>query len=166
MPQPTAVIQVEGVLRKPVTGAVMDSGRRLYLGLASFYRIVLVTDETNQQGMHTWLAVNSFARHDHIVFPMTWAADIRVPQWLNTARTLKLSYGYDVDVIVIPDPANARVLIEHGYSTLLFTDAAYSLPEWRPDSKPGIQPWGELEEEIRYGLALRAKDQRMEDKLQ
>lgn len=163
MAQPTAVIQVEGVLRKPITGAVMDSGRRLYLGLASFYRIVLVTSETDSQGMTSWLGMNSFARHDHIVYPMAWAQDTRVPQWLNTARTLQLRYGYDVGMVVLPDPADARALIEHGYSTLLFTDAAYSLPEWRPDHRAGVQPWGELEDEIRHGLALRARDSRMED---
>lgn len=163
MPRPTAVIPVEGVLRKP-SGVPDDAGRRLYHGLAGTYRIVLVALEADSAvQMSEWLGMEGFTKHDHIVYPMGWARGIRIPQWLNIARSLKLGYGYDVDVIVVTDPADAKVLIENGYSTMLWTRAAYALPEWRPDHKAGVQPWADLTAEIEAQRAARATDNRMRE---
>lgn len=165
MPMPTAVMQVEGVLRKPVTGAVLDSGRRLYHGLAGTFRLVLISVTTSPQSHLTpWLGMEGFSKHDHIVYPMSWEQDTRVPLWLNIARTLTHAHGYNVDLTVLPNPGDAAVLLEHGYSTLLFTDAAYSLPEWRPDHSRGVQPWDALVHEITTQRALREADKRMKEK--
>lgn len=165
MSNPTAVVQVEGVLRKPVSGTVLDSGRRLYHGLAGTFRLVLVAVEaTNAQHMTSWLGMEGFTKHDHIVYPMQWAQDTRVPMWLNIARTLTHAHGYNVELTVLPGPEDAMVLIEQGYSTLLFTDAAYSLPEWRPDHRAGVKPWKELVGEIETQRALRAADKRMQER--
>lgn len=161
MPQPTAVMQVEGVLRKPVTGAPIESGRRLYLGLSQFYRIVLVT-ENDRQYSGEWLGMHSFTRHDHIVY-FEDSIVTRKYFWLDTARSLRTRYGYDVDTCVVPDPADAALLIRYGFSTLLFTQAAYALPEWSPDHSKGIKPWEELTAEVQRGRAIRAADKRMED---
>lgn len=160
MAQPTAVIQIEGVLRKPVTGAVIDSGRRLYHGLASTYRIVLVSDGDDREYTGHWLGMENFTRHDHIVY----AGDRRPRHespWVGTAGMLKISYGYDTDLFVIPDPHDATFLIHYGYNVLLFVQAAYALPEWSPNDPKGVQPWGELVAEIAAQQALRATDTRM-----
>lgn len=159
---PTAVMQVEGVLRKPVTGAVIESGWRLYHGLAGTYRLVLVTDDPDHQHSRDWLGMEGFSKHDHIVYWDGRSAP-EPDTWLDTARTLKLAYGYDVDVIVLPDPKSAAALIRRGYSTLLLTQAAYALPEWRPDHDPGLRPWADLAREIETQRRLRAADKRMEE---
>jgi hypothetical protein len=161
MPKPTAVVQVEGVLRKPVTSGVLETGRRLYHGLAGTFRIVLVTWETPVR-LAPWLGMEGFDKHDHIVYPVNWP-QARIPEWLNVARTLTLAYGYNTELVVVPDPGDAAVLLEHGYSTLLFTDAAYSLPEWRPDHKAGVQPWDALVSEITTQRALREADKRTKE---
>lgn len=162
MPKPTAVMQVEGVLRKPVTGAPIDEGRRLYHGLAGTFDIVLVSEGNDQQYYKTWLGMEGFAKHAHVVYSGEWRPEAD-NWWVRTAGMLKLSYGYNTALFVIPDPLDATALIGRGYSTLLFTQASYALPEWMPDSKPGIRPWAELIAEVERGRALRAADKRMED---
>lgn len=163
MAKPTAVMQVEGVLRKPVTGAVIDEGRRLYHGLASTFGIVLVSEGNDQQFYKTWLGMEGFTKHDHIVYSGEWRPEDR-NWWVRTAGMLKISYGYDTNLIVIPDPFDAAALIERGYNTVLFTQASYALPEWRPDHRAGIRPWAEMTAEIERGRALRAADKRLQDK--
>lgn len=164
MPQPTAVIQIEGVLRKPVTGAVIDSGRRLYQGLASTYRIVLVSEGDDRQYLGHWLGMEGFTKHDHIVYSEDWRTRHK-ERWVATAGTLKTTFGYDVDLCVVPDPHDAAVLIEHGYNTMCFVQAAYALPEWRPDHRQGVQPWLDLVGEVQRQQSLRADDKRMNNDL-
>lgn len=162
MAQPTVVIQVEGVLRKPVTAAVLEAGRRLYHGLASTYRIVLVTSSTDRLSSGGWLGMNGFSRHDHIVY-----GDEDVPAtsewWVSVAKRLKLAYGYDTELFVVPDPHDAMQLIRHGFSVMLFVQAAYAIPEWRPDHRQGVRPWAELTAEVEVQRALRAGDNRMQE---
>lgn len=164
MPQPTAVIQIEGVLRKPVTGAPIDSGRRLYHGLASTYRITLVAEGDDRQNTSHWLGMEGFTKHDHIVYSGDWRPR-HGEQWVATAGVLKIQYGYDTDLFVVPGPHDAAALIRHGYNVLLFVQASYALPEWRPDHRQGVQPWDELMAEIAAQRSLRAKDRRMHREL-
>lgn len=162
MAQPTAVIQVEGVLRKPVAGGVADTGRRLYAGLRHAYRIVLVTEETDRDYIGGWLATEGFNGFDHIVHgdePVRYVEG----WWPSIALKLKLSYGYDTDLFAVTDPDDARSLIRAGFNTLLYTQAAYALPEWRPDHKEGTRPWEELVTEVTTQRALRASDKRMDE---
>lgn len=165
MPKPVAVMQVEGVLRNSMGGGVLGNGRRLYHGMAGTFRIVLVTFDDHPRNLLTgWLGMEGFNKHDDIVYPSYWP-EPRIPVWLNIARTLTRTYGYDVELSVVPDPADAAVLLEYGYSTLLYSDAAYALPEWRPDHTPGVQAWSDLEREITTQRALREADKRMEEEV-
>lgn len=157
--QATAVIAVEGVLKKPVTGHATDTGHRLYRGLAETHRIVLVTEDDNRDRTAEWLLTQGFARHDHIVYGDT-PSPTGTAWWAHIVRTLKLAYGFDVDFTVVPDPVAARSLIAAGLTAVLFTPAAYSLPEWRPDHPSGVTPWNDLEAEMRVQRQLRAKDDR------
>lgn len=164
MANPTVVIQVEGVLRKPVTGAVIDNGRRLYHGLASTFRLVLVSEGDTagyKSYLDTWLSMEGFTKHDHIVYSGEWRprAD---NWWVGTAGTLKLRYGYNTELFVVPDPSDAAALIEHGHNTLLFTIAAYALPEWRPDHPVVVRAWDGMMRVIDTEKARRAADKRME----
>lgn len=161
MPQPTAVIQVEGVLCKPVTGAPIDTGRRLYHGLASTFRIVLVSDGDDREYTSTWLGMENFGKHDHIVYSGDWRPR-HEERWVATAGVLKLQFGYDTELFIVPDPHDAAALIRHGYNALLFVQASYALPEWRPDHRQGVQPWEELMGEIAAQRTLRATDKRMD----
>lgn len=164
MAQPTAVIQIEGVLRRPVGGGVIDSGRRLYHGLAGTYRIVLATRDDDREYHGGWLGMEGFSKHDHVVYGDIPVSGTR-EWWPSLARALKGQYGYDVDVFVIPDPHDAAELIGHGHNVLLFAQASYALPEWRPDATPGVVPWAELTAEVTRQRQLRADDARMKEEL-
>lgn len=164
MAQPTAVIQVEGVLRKPVGGAVLDSGRRIYHGLASMYSLVLVSEHANKTHMKTWLGMEGFSKHAHVVY----RSDIEAypeDMWTTIAMQLRNTYGYDVAMCVIPDPADAAALLGKGFNTMLVTSAAYSLPEWRPDASKAVRSWDDLHAEIAVQRLLRGADKRMEEEL-
>lgn len=161
---PTAVIQVEGVLVKPVGGAVTDTGRRLYHGLKNFYRLVLVTEETDRGRMDADLFMEGFTGHDHVVYGDEPVSCTR-GRWVTVAGRLRNGYGYDTELFVVPDPYDARCLIQAGYSTLLFTQAAYALPEWRPDHQQGVRPWDELQAEVETQRVLRAADKRTDEEL-
>lgn len=155
-------MQVEGVLRKPVTGAVIESGRRLYLGLAQFSRIVLVTSETDPEYFSSWLGLEALDRHDHVVYGNDFTSATR-ERWPLLASALKIRYGYDTDVFVVPDPEAAMHLMKSGFNVLLFMQSAYALPEWRPDQPAGVQPWNDLVNEVQIQKIARAADKRMED---
>jgi hypothetical protein len=158
------VIQVEGVLRKPVGGAVLDSGRRIYHGLASMYSIVLVTEAANKTHMKTWLGMEGFSKHAHVVYRSDFSV---YPEdvWTSIAMDLRNTYSYDVAMCVVPDPADAAALLGRGFNTMLVTSAAYSLPEWRPDAPKAIRAWDDLSAEIAVQRALRAADKRTEEEL-
>lgn len=163
MPQPTAVFQVEGILRKPVGGQPLDSGRRLYHGLASMYSLVLVTESTDRQQIKTWLAMEGFDKHAHIIHDMDTGVAGTGIWWLTTANMLRNNHGYNIEYFVLNDPEAASYLIKYGYSTLLVTNAAYALPEWRPDADKGVTAWADLAAEIDRQRTLRAADKRMEE---
>jgi hypothetical protein len=157
-------MQVDGVIRKPVTGAPIDSGRRLYHGLAGTYRIVLATEATDRQHLSGWLGMEGFTKHDHVVYgdePVSTTRD----WWPSIARALRGRYGYDTDLFVVPDPEAATHLIQAGFNALLFVQAAYALPEWRPDTHRGARPWKQLVAEVATQRLLRADDNRMENDL-
>lgn len=158
MPQSVCVIQIEGILRKHIGEQPLESGRRLYLGLSQFFDIILVSSSVDKDRMDEWLTTEGFARHAHVVYG--WMAPTA-----DLASMLRNQYGYNVEYFVLTDPARAVGLIESGYSTLLVTNTAYALPEWRPDSHHGVRPWGALVDEIDQQRKLRANDKRMEEDL-
>jgi diphthamide synthase (EF-2-diphthine--ammonia ligase) len=161
MPIPTVAIQVEGVLRKTVTQAPLDQGKRLYHALAVEYNLVLVTEDLDREQMKTWLAMEGYSKHAHVVFGDS-VMNYDKSWWLAVAKTLKLSFGYDIEYIVQPDPVEAATLVKHGYNSMLLTNAAYALPEWRPDAWGKVQPWNEIVEEVITQKRLRAEDKRMD----
>jgi hypothetical protein len=161
MPQPYVAIQVEGVLRRSITGAPLESGKRLYHGLATTYQIVLVTDQTDRDYIRGWLGMEGLSKHAHLVYhddradPEAW--------WLWVARSLKIKYGYNVEYFVVCDPEDARLLIERGYSAMLVHNAAYADPGWRPDTRKGVRPWNDLVSDITAQRAAAALDKRAEE---
>lgn len=159
--KPTAVIQVDGILRKPGYGHVLDTGRRLYHGLAATYNVVLVSHESDKAHLKEWLAVEGFDKHAHI----EWlpSEGVTPNYWHETVNRLKARYGYPVEYAVITDPRVAARLLGYGYNVLLVANAAYAVPEWHPDTKPGVRAWQELTQEIDRQRQLRAADKRMED---
>jgi hypothetical protein len=159
MPIPTVAIQIEGVLRKTVTRAPLDMGKRLYHALAAEYNLVLVTEDADREQSKTWLAMEGFSKHAHVQF---CTIGYSPEYWLAAVKMLKLQYGYAIEYVIQPDPVTAELLIRKGFNSMLVTNAAYALPEWRPDSNVGVEKWDSMVAEVDRQRQLRAEDKRME----
>ena len=144
-----ALIAIEGVLRKSVGGTLIPEGRRLYVSLANTGRIVLV-EYADIGSNQEWLELNGCVQHDFLVHG---------PDIVLLVNQLRRQ-GYDVDLVVVPDPAEAQRLIAAGLNTLLFTHAEYAHPEWRPDAPKGVQSWSAITDRVAAEARAKAKDTR------
>lgn len=144
----TALIAIDGVLRKTMGGAPIPEGRRLYVSLANTGRVVLLG--TGEQDEADWLGLNGMVQHDFVVTDTPVLAADRMRR-----------EGYGVDLVVLAAPAQAQRLIAAGLNTLLFTHAEYAHPEWRPDTPRGLQSWQEILVAVREDARAKAKDVRL-----
>lgn len=145
----THLINVRGVLRKTVGGAIIPEGIDLYKGLASVGQVVLVLHGEDAEETTAWLELHGLARH----------------AWVSAAGALAAGElrreGYDLGMIVVAEPEEALYHITHGLNTLLFTHARYAQPSWRPDTRKGVQPWQAIVEETAKQAAMKAADERL-----
>lgn len=156
VPWPSAVIAVDGVLRWSHGSPPIPQGRRLYRALAESWKIILAV--RNPDGpLEDWLLTEGFTRHDHLV-DLAGFAD-----WPHAVNHLRSRMAYDVDLVVTADPADAVSVLARGRNTLLFSSAAYGLPEWRPDADMSLRPWDDLASEIDHQARMRAGDERLEE---
>jgi hypothetical protein len=156
-------ITVEGTLRKLVGGAPIQPGLDLYFGLATRAKLVLLTGEMDGQGLSTWLLTEGLHEHVKVFYSDVVLADLseggeRLCQ-LASARQL----GYDVELVIEPDPLVSARLLVAGYNVLTFSHAEYSVPAWRPDAIVKVRPWDELVSQVEREAYLRATDPRKEE---
>lgn len=133
-------IVLDGVLRKPLDVEAQDFGANLLYGaLSDQFRLVVLGSDDTRRDDH-FLLVNGMARH------------IRVepdhPKGiLGQLRNLRQE-GFVFEFVVLADPQDAMILVQNGYSTLLYTHPTFSSPAFRPDYTGGIRSWYELETEV------------------
>jgi hypothetical protein len=151
----TALILIEGVLRKAMGGQPIPEGVRLYSSLAVTGQVVLLSTATRQDREQTedWLELHGLTGHATVAW-----GDIG-PR-VSLANMYRRG-GYDVDLVVDPDPEQVRDLIAAGFNTLLFTHAQYAHPEWRPDTDPGVQPWDSITQQVADLARAKAADARL-----
>lgn len=148
-----ALIAIDGVMRKLVGGAPIPEGIRLYLSLAATGHVILLSSDDTPQTAD-WLELHGCTRHS-FVFSCP-------PSQSMTSRANELRrQGYDVGMVVVADPADAKLLIEAGLNTVLFTHARYAQPSWRPDTRPGVKPWHEITETVAHLARVKAADERL-----
>ena len=146
------LIPVDGVLRKLVAGAPIPEGIRLYRALCSAGRVILLHDGSDHDQVRDWLELNGCAQHDFI----EWGRGPRV----GAANHLRRQ-GYDIDLVVEPDPVVAHGLIAAGFNTLVFVHAQYAHPSWRPDTGTGIQSWDDINRQVAELARMKARDARL-----
>jgi len=154
-------ITVDGVLRKVVGYAPIPLGIQLYNALATQFQVVLLSDERGDEkgGIKYWLDIEGLHEHSNVVFSTIIMDDLHP----SNRRLYQLdSSGYDVELVVEPDPSISAYVMENGYNTLTFSHAAYSLPSWRPDYQETVAPWADLEQQVAHNAMLRAQDRRHE----
>lgn len=148
---------IDGVLRKLVGGAPIPEGVRLYRSLRSTGRVVLIGNpgSTDAAQVLDWLELNGCTGHDFVDFEVGQSH----ASMLNRLRR----QGYDIDLVVEPDPGQAQEIITSGYNTLLFTHSQYAHPSWRPDTAKGVRPWGDIVDLTEKLARLKAADERLKD---
>lgn len=148
-----SLIAIDSVLRKLVGGGPVPEGLRLYDSLASTGQVILLADGQADDKTYEWLQLHGLIKHAFV----DWSTgSTRVAQANELRRQ-----GYDIDLVVTPDPRSARELIEAGFNTLLFTHAQYTQPRWRPDTDPGVQPWDDITKQVADQARLKAADARI-----
>ena len=143
---------VDGVLRKLVAGAPIPEGIRLYRALCSVGRVILLSGSTDRDQVRDWLELNGCVRHDFI----EWE---RGPSVVASNHLRRL--GYDIDIVVEPDPRAAHGLIAAGFNTIVFVHSQYSHPSWRPDTGTGIQSWDDISKQVAELARMKARDARL-----
>jgi hypothetical protein len=158
----TAVITLDGVLRKLMGSAPIPEGCRLYHALAATGSVVVLDDDIDHDRTDDWLELHGLVRHaftDTSVFvPGTTVRTTRVDR-VNALRR----QGYDIDIVVDPDPVVVLQLVSAGFTTVLFTHAQYAHPAWRPDTDTGIRPWGDIVAATATLARMKAADTRLRD---
>lgn len=157
------VIVAEGVLINPVAQTPIVLGKKLYRAFCATERVLLISGETPKDELEGWLFMEGMTGHAEVQYPdpirdhgtgwENWGH--RVWQ-VNQLR----KRGYDIEVIIEPDPQVCAHLLREGFNTMVFTHAAYAIPSWRPDYEGAVRPWDELASEVGIQAVLRERDKR------
>ena len=154
------VITVEGVLQKITTSAYIPLGLQLYHGLAETFNLLLVSDSSKEE-LDYWLRLENLNKHGAVVYNDEFLQKFSVEERRQKQVVSLRNRGYNIDLVVEPDPAIASRLLFSGFSVLNFLHSAYAIPEWRPDYEEKVVPWNELEERVRQDAILKQKDERL-----
>jgi len=155
----TCVIVADGILRHPISGQPTTVGRRLYTGLATTYRLAVLSD--THATLATWLRVEGFTPPaEYVVTSQATDPDDPAARRLDQLRRLA-AYGCAVELVIEPNPAVAAVLLGHGYTVMLLAHPAYAQPSWRPDYTGSSRRWDDLVAEIDRQRTLRSADTRL-----
>ena len=114
----------------------IPEGIRLYQSLARTGSVILLDDALDSTVTADWLELHGLVSHAFVNF---WDDTSHV----DRANVLRRQ-GYDIDLVVEPDPSAAAGLIGAGFNTMVFVHSQYSHPAWRPDTDPGVRPWADI----------------------
>lgn len=149
----TAVVVINGVLRKIVGEDPIKPGVMLFTALASLFSTVLVGDRPRSDT--EWLDEQGI-KYDmlHAVSGMSHT---------EVVNALRFDYGYNVSVVVEPDPEQAASLFDEGYTVLGYMHPSFSHPSWRPLHGPGSDavPWTELRQVVMRDKLEKAAEERL-----
>lgn len=131
----TALISIEGVLRKPNKDPIPE-GFKLLRTLVVSYRVVLSTD-SNEAEINHWLKTNYlFDYSDVMDSSHFYAGQDYKSRHLELARTQG-----KVEIYVDADPDACAAALAQGIPTLLF-----SSPKYFPSSRE-VRPWDTITKE-------------------
>ncbi|WP_159073488.1 hypothetical protein [Streptomyces sp. RTd22] len=140
------VINIDGVLKRPDSDAVVPAGQLLYHGLAETHVVHLVDDSdtfnSSKLLAENWLRRSGFTKHIRLIKP--YASDRHA--LIGGLKSLRPDLH--VDLVVVADPTVAGDLLAAGYSTVLFCHPRYSRPQWKPDYRGQPRAWDDLVTEI------------------
>jgi hypothetical protein len=158
------VVPIEGILRKPVGGQVNPDGLYLFRTISAWYRVILTTFDTNRTWVQEWLDKEGIFKYDDILYG-DLCINVTQGYWTNIIRILR-TRGYNLDMVMVNGPAEALEVSANGVPVLMYTQPAYGLPEWLPDSGKGTEAWATLVGKIETERSARMTDRRMEEHLE
>lgn len=160
MPISSVAIAVEGVLQKSTSSAPVPVGIALYHSLKSNFNILLYSDQ-DRKTLDYWLSLEALREHAAAEYNENGRVfQSQVDRKIAQVNSLR-QRGYNIDLVIEPEPVASAWLLKNGYTVLTFTHAQYALPQWRPDYTEHRKPWSDLEEETRKAAELRAVDERL-----
>lgn len=165
MPVSSVALCVEGILCKEVPrSAPIPIGIALYHSLKTNFNVLLYSDN-DRKSLDYWLSLEALNVHSAVEYnedSRPWLSD----QERKLHQILSLRQrGYNVSLIIEPDPLASEYFIENGFSVLTFTHAQYALPQWRPDFQEKRKPWQAFYDAALRTAELRAIDERLKKAL-
>lgn len=161
-------ITVEGVLRRMSGGQMIVQGIDLYYGLATRRKLVLLTEDADPGKdlgpLKYWLQMEGMQEHSRIMYTDAVGRELRPADNRAMQVNLARNGGYDIDLVIEPDPEVAAHLITLGYNVMLFCHAQYAVPSWRPGYKHTPVPWDILAQQVADEAYLRANDARKDER--
>jgi hypothetical protein len=156
----TAVLPVEGILRKPIGGLVNEGGLALFRALSAEYSIILVTQEAAHARINEWLEKENILRYDDILYGDLCLLSTET-YWANMIRILR-TRGYNLGLVLVNSPEDALEVLACHVPVLMYSQPAYGLPEWLPGSRRGAERWSELSAKVESDRRAKLDDKRME----
>jgi hypothetical protein len=150
----TYVLVVDGVLRKPSTNAVIESGQALYWSLAQSGRLALLCGEDRDK-VDWFLRINGFNKHVHLIPEDPTASPTASGRRLQQIRELRRGQA-NITFVVEPDPSIALDLFKESVPVMVYLHPVFTQPAFRPGYKSEAKPWEDLISEVNYQIAAKA----------
>ena len=134
---------IDSVLRNPMN-APIPQGISLYRTLKEKGRVLILCNDKVRD--ERWLKENKINLLDDIV-------DSNLPSVTEDPSWRQVEYcrgQWQIDMVVTADPELAAKLLSAGITTLMFLHPLYITEKFRPDSRQGVKPWGDIVNEIKY----------------
>lgn len=160
--KPAVAISFEGVLQHPEHKTRNVAGITLFFALSNEYEVMLMTNQT-EEDVRTWCMENAVPIHQIIgIYEDQHRSYSPKVNRVENIRMLRNIVNYPIELVIDCDPWVTQQLMYFGFSVMLFLHPMYSRPEWRPDTKPGIEAWATLNERIKTDAAMQMADMRLE----
>ncbi len=157
-----AVIALEGVLAQDdttlVTAEPIKDGLGLYVALRKYYRIALLTLETDRSRAEHWLRGNGLTDYTSLHLADDHTHDHNTASLRRKQLRALRNQGYPIDLYFDSSPAAAAAGMHMGITSLLFASPKFARPEFRPDARTGVREWAVIEAEMHEQAALRGRE--------
>jgi hypothetical protein len=150
----TYVMVVDGVLRKPATNAVIESGQALYWSLAETGRLALLCGDDKDK-VDWFLRTNGFTKHVYLIPEDPTASPTAGGRRMQQIRELRRGQA-NIAFVVEPDPTIALDLYNESVPVMIYLHPTYTQPAFRPGYKSLAKPWEDLISEVEFQIEQKA----------
>lgn len=156
-------IAVEGVLadqgNEPSFAAAkfLQAGALLYHGFRGVTKILLLTDNQDEEKVEHWLKVHGFTHHLDVLYNPEPYDLIRGRE--DLIAEVRRRGGYEL--AVESEDRYAARLLSHGVSTVVVAHPTYTRAEFQPGEASTARPWEQVVAELDRQQAVHSEDDRV-----